>query len=201
MSRGNGNPRGTKTNPRPIDARAAQTAAASEPPATPEAAVDALIHTMADQVKAYRLLRECLERKREGLRNARIGEIQQCCEAEQQLIVRINQLEQRRVGQAEVAARAVAPDSDGSLSAAELARRLDERRGKILLELAAQLKATMKEAAAISHIVANAAKTMSRHLAGIVQTVHGALSRVGVYGKSGRLSVGSQTEYSVDVRS
>jgi flagellar biosynthesis/type III secretory pathway chaperone len=175
--------------------------ATSASSASADAAVDALIRTMTDQAKVYRLLRECLERKREALRAARIAEIQKCCDAEQHLIGRIEQLEHRRAEQAEAAARAVAPESPGGLSVSELAHRLDDRRAGVLRQLADELKATVKEAAEVSRVVAGAAETLSRHLAGIVQTVHGALSRVGVYGKSGRLAVGSQTEYSVDVRS
>ena len=163
--------------------------------------VDALLRTMAEQVKVYRLLRECLERKREGLRTARIDEIHACCDAERQLIGRIQELERKRAAQAAAVSKSVAPAAEGALSATELARRLDEQRGRALLDLAGQLKAMMKDAAAVSRVVSGAAETLGKHLGGIVQTVQGALSRVGVYGKGGRIAVGTQTEHSVDLRS
>jgi predicted anti-sigma-YlaC factor YlaD len=163
--------------------------------------VDALLRTMAEQVKVYRLLRECLERKREGLRTARIDEIHTCCDAERQLIGRIHELERKRAAQAAAISKTIAPTAQGALSATELAQRLDEQRGRALLDLAGQLKSTMKDATAVSKVVAGAAETLGKHLGGIVQTVQGALSRVGVYGKGGRIAVGTQTEHSVDLRS
>ena len=52
-----------------------------------------------------------------------------------------------------------------------------------------------------SSIVAAAAQALARHMSGIMQSVNGALSRVGIYERRGRIAVGSQLDYCIDMKS
>jgi len=120
----------------------------------------------------------------------------------QQLI----ELERRRsavtaqlVGKAGQGPGAVAGGPAVTLEA--LARTVDRPRSERLRELGAELKRLVAQVRRESAIVHGAASSLSRHIGGILQSVYGALSQVGVYERRGRLAVGSGVESFVDVRS
>jgi hypothetical protein len=70
-----------------------------------------------------------------------------------------------------------------------------------LAAYADQLRSLIAEVKRQSSIVRNAAEALSRHMSGIVQTVHSALSRARVYSHRGQINLGVQLESSLDLKS
>jgi len=79
------------------------------------------------------------------------------------------------------------------------------RRGATGFDEMTTLAGALREATAKvrreSSIVTAAAEALSRHMTGIMQTVNSALSRVGVYERRGRIAVGAQMDFCVDLKS
>jgi hypothetical protein len=70
-----------------------------------------------------------------------------------------------------------------------------------MLALAADLRDKVMAAKRAGAIVRDAASGLARHMAGIQQTVHSALSRARVYERRGRLNLGSAVTATLDMKS
>jgi hypothetical protein len=70
-----------------------------------------------------------------------------------------------------------------------------------LLGVASELREAIAAARRGSSIVRDAATALARHMAGIQQTVHSALSRARVYERRGRLNLGSSMPAALDMKS
>jgi hypothetical protein len=67
--------------------------------------------------------------------------------------------------------------------------------------LATELRRQIKETQADSSVVKKAADHLARHIAGIQQLVHRAVSSCGTYERRGRIAVGAPLESHIDVKS
>jgi hypothetical protein len=76
---------------------------------------------------------------------------------------------------------------------------LDGDHGTKLAVLAAQLRSLVDQAKKENSVVRSAAESLARHMAGIVQSVTGALSGTGVYGRQGRLRDGTALASGLDL--
>ena len=70
-----------------------------------------------------------------------------------------------------------------------------------LAALADQLRATVEDVRRVSAVVRKAGDALARHMSGLMQTVHSALSRARVYSRRGQLATGAQSRFSIDVTS
>lgn len=159
--------------------------------------IDVLLRMLAVQVEGYGRLVDRLRAKREAIRVANLASVVEVCHEERQIIDRIAEVEQSRLRLvSEVAART---DRE-ILNVDEIVELTDETRGEKLRGLAAELKSRILAAQEESSIVNDAAAALSRHMAGLLQTVQVSLAGGGVYGRRGRIAAPRQ-DLCIDVRS
>ena len=95
----------------------------------------------------------------------------------------------------------LAPDAAEPLSLREIAERAGGSRRDEMIALGDALREEIRAVRRASAVVAAAASSLIRHMSGVMQSVNGALSRVRVYERRGRIDVGTQTNFCVDVTS
>ncbi|MDY7107796.1 MAG: flagellar protein FlgN [Planctomycetota bacterium] len=171
------------------------------PPDDLSASLDRLMRILAAQVDRHRRLLTCIERKRQAIRGADIDGITKLCQAEQRIAHRLGELEKQRLALVGRLTERTAPRAAKPLSLREIAALADPERRRRLEALAETLREMIGRVRRESSIVTAAANALSRHMTGIMQTVNAALSRVGVYERRGRIAVGTQMDFCVDVKS
>lgn len=144
---------------------------------------------------------EGLARKKLALREMDVETIQSICESEQVDALSITELERGRLETVRGIAAAIQPGATQLPSLNELAAWLDEEDRARLLAVGSQLRAAIEDIRRQSSVIRLAAETLGRHMSGIVQSVHAALSRARVYGRRGRIAVGTQVQFAVDLKS
>ena len=164
-------------------------------------AVQMLERLLAAQIEEHQRLRMCIDRKREAIRAADIDAVTTVCGEENAIIQRVGELEKRRLELVARMTQAVAPKAAAPMTLSQLGASLGEIPGARLLAYADQLKVLMSDVKRQSSIVRSAAETLSKHMSGIVQTVHSALSRARVYSRRGQINLGMQLESSLDLKS
>jgi hypothetical protein len=180
----------------------------STPTPTPETALAPLlaelIAVLTTLLADHRELAAGIERKREAIRAADIDAIAGLCHAEGVIAQRLREVERGRVAIVGRLTELLAPGASAPLGLVEIADRA-ERAGAAeaaaLRTLAIDLRAEVRAVRRASSVVASAAVALNRHVTGVMQTVNSMLSRVGVYERRGRIAVGSQLDYCVDVKS
>jgi len=163
--------------------------------------LDRMGRVLAAQIEGHRKLLSCIEKKRQAIRSADIDAITKLCQAEQAIAHRLGDLEKQRLELVGRLTERLAPDAARPLSLREITAAADEGRRGALEALAQRLREAIETVRRESSIVTAAASALSRHMTGIMQTVNSALSRVGVYERRGRIAVGAQMDFCVDLKS
>ena len=171
------------------------------PAADLKTAVQMLERLLGAQIEEHQRLRVCIDRKRGAIRSADIDAITEICGEENAIIQRVGELEKRRLELVARMTQAVSPKASSPMTMSQLGATLGEGPGARLLAYADQLKALISDVKQQSSIVRAAAETLSKHMSGIVQTVHSALSRARVYSRRGQINLGMQLESSLDLKS
>lgn len=161
-------------------------------------ALQALERVLTTELADHLVLLADLEAKREAIRMADLQTINEISRREEAILRRMkerhaqrSQLGQRIAGLAKV--------DKAPLSV--MVALAPEDRAERLRELRDELEGAAKEIRRRSTIVRSAAEALSKHMAGVLQTVTGALSRAGVYGRRGTLQLGQATASNLDLRS
>jgi len=181
-------------------------AAASNPTPPPPAALPAAIgegleRLLRGQLEANQQLLACVQRKRQAIRTADIAAISAICADEHTIVQRLTEIEKHRLELVGRITAALQPKSDKPLTISQIAHNLAEPNQTRVVALAAQLRDAMIDLKKQSSIVRSAAEALGRHMSGIVQTVHSALSRARVYGRRGRIDMGAQLQSVLDIKS
>ena len=163
--------------------------------------VELLKRMLAVQIDAQRTLLSCVQQKREAIRTANIDTITALCQQENEIIQKVATLEKKRLALVGRITQRVSPQAAKPLSLNEIADAAGDGLGPRLRTQAQTLREAIQAVRRESSIVNAAAATLSRHMAGIMQTVNSALSRIGVYERKGRISVGTQMDFRVDLKS
>lgn len=169
--------------------------------ALPDGAADAIELLLRGQLAVYQQLLQCIDRKRQAIRTADLDAITTICGEENSHIQGLAELERRRLELIGRLTQAVTPGAKKPLTINELTNHLAEPQRARTAAIAAQLREALGEVRSRSAVVRQAAETLSRHMSGIVQTVHSALSRARVYGQRGRISPGASIPSMVDLKS
>ena len=169
--------------------------------ALPVAIGDAFERLLRGQLEANQQLLACVQRKRQAIRVADIAAISAVCADEHAIIQRLTETEKHRLELVGRVTAALKPKSDKPLTISQIAGELAEPHQTRVVALAAQLRDAMVELKHQSSVVRSAAETLGRHMSGIVQTVHSALSRARVYGRRGRIDAGAQLQSVFDIKS
>ena len=153
------------------------------------------------QLAVHEQLLQCVADKREAIRSADIAKVSDICGRENTLIQGLAEIEKQRLRLVGELTQSIHSKSQKPLTMNEISQSAAEPQRTRLLALTAQLREIVTELRAQSSIVRVAAETLSRHMSGIVQTVHSALSRARVYGERGRIAMGSQVQSMLDIKS
>ncbi len=161
----------------------------------------ALEHLLRAQLDGHKRLLQCVSRKRESIRTADIRALTTVCAEENKIIQMMAEIEKRRLDLIGALTQAIRPKAEKPLPVSEIAMVAADPLQTRLLALSAELRETLTELRRQSSIVRNAAETLSRHMTGIVQTVHSALSRARVYSHRGNITLGTSLQSMVDIKS
>jgi hypothetical protein len=161
-------------------------------------ALDALERVLTTELADHQVLLADLESKREAIRMADLPTINEISRREEEILRRMRERAAQR-GQLGQRVAGLAKLEKAPLSVM-VALAPDERASR-LRDLKSDLETAANEIRRRSTIVRSAAESLSKHLAGVLQTVTGALSRAGVYGRRGTLQLGQATASSLDLRS
>lgn len=140
------------------------------------------------QAEGYRRLLQSIERQREAIRHADLAAVPTIAGVQEKIVERLRQLDERRETAGIALARSLDIDPESTITA--IVERLPEADGARLAARAAELRDLVTRARREQSVVKAAGDALSRHMAGIVQSVTGALSGTGVYGRRGRLRDG-----------
>jgi len=181
-----------------------QSKATAEAPtryAMPVGTLDMLERILRGQLEGHQRLLTCMERKRQAIRTADIGSVTNICAEEHVLIQKLGEIEKHRLELLGRITEALCPKAVAPLTMSQIAHAAAEPQQTRLIALSAQLREALTELKAQSSIIRAAAEALSRHMAGIVQTVQSALSRACVYSHRGKIATGAQLQSLVDVKS
>lgn len=164
-------------------------------------AAQMLERILSAQIEEHQRLRGCIDRKREAIRTADINAVSEICGEENAVIQRVAELERRRLELVGRMTQSLDAKASAPMTLSQLAVALGDGQGSRLAAYADQLRSLIADVKRQSSIVRNAAEALSRHMSGIVQTVHSALSRARVYSRRGQINLGVQLESSLDLKS
>ncbi len=140
---------------------------------------------LKQQTAAHEKLLTLLKRKREAVRTAQHEQVASLTHQENQAVQAISDLEKQRLALVGELTLIVDPAAKQPMRLAQLAQHLEEpTRGHLLVlrqELADRLKQTQQETAVAKRVT----ETLVRHMQGLIQTVGGAITGVGVYSRQG----------------
>ncbi len=167
-------------------------------PADP-AVIAGLERILRDQLEGHRRLLSCIERTREAVRTADMAAIETHCRQEHEIASALAELEKGRLALVGRLTERLRPGADLPLTIGEIAAITGGDVGSRLAALAAQLKSEVTAVRRESSVVRTAAEALSRHMAGLMQTVQAALCRAQVYGRRGRIASSVQKQFCIDV--
>ena len=165
--------------------------------------VDLLERVLRAQLEGWRRVLQVLDRQREALRAANGQELEKATLEQQQITKTMVLLDQQRDRLAAALQKHAMPEARRGVPLTQVLQRLaiDEDARARTLSAANELRQTIETAKRRSSIIASAAEALNKHIAGIQQVVHSALSRARVYGRRGKLALGSSTPAAVDMKS
>ena len=153
------------------------------------------------QLEDHRKLLACLERNREAVRRADMGAIKSICQEENVIAQRLAELEKARLELIGRLTEQLHPHAEVPLSVSQITEEIGGPACSRLTALAGQLMATVEDVRRASSVVRGAAEALSRHMTGLMQSVHSALTRAQVYSRRGRIATSSQSQFCIDVTS
>jgi hypothetical protein len=153
------------------------------------------------QLDDHKRMLACMERNREAVRHADMDAIKSVCQEQNRLAQQLAELEKSRLTVVGRLTESLQPHAAAPLSLDQIAEAAGEPAGDRLTALAGQLRAAVQEVKRESTVVRTAADALARHMSGLMQTVHSALTRARVYSRRGRLATGAQSRFAIDVTS
>lgn len=140
------------------------------------------------QAEGYRRLLQSIERQRDAIRAADLASVPAIAGVQEKIVERLRLLDDRRETAGRALAQAIGIDVESTIT--DIVDRLPEAEGAMLAARAAELRELVLRSRREQTVVKAAGDALARHMAGIVQSVTGALSGTGVYGRRGRLRDG-----------
>ena len=165
------------------------------------AQLERLDSVLVSQIDAHQKLLLCLDQSQDAIRTADMEAFGSACKQKHEIAVEITELERSRLELIGVLTSEMCPDADVPLKLSALVSLVEEPlKGRFQLRANA-LRDLIQEVRRKSSVVRQAVDVLGRHMTGLVQTVQGAVTGTGVYGKRGRFDEGCQIRFSVDLRS
>lgn len=172
-------------------------------PQTIDGQLEVMERILRGQLELWRRVVSAIDVQREALRSADGPTLERAAIEQQQLTKPLATLDQQRERLAAMLQKQAVPGVRDILPLMQLLSvvTVDLQQRDRMMALARDLRETIETAKRRGGVVRDAAETLARHVMGIQQIVHSALSRAGVYGRRGRLALGSATPAAVDMKS
>jgi hypothetical protein len=129
-----------------------------------------------------------LERKRQAIARADADAIHECCRLECRTIDDIRSIEAKRQLIVRDLALAIGANDPGALGVEQIAAHASPEQAERLLAVSTPVKSKIERLRQRSAVLKQAAEALSRHMSGVMQSVHAAMAQTRVYGRQGRLS-------------
>jgi len=129
-----------------------------------------------------------LEQKRRAIARADADAILECCRQESRTIEGIRAIEARRQSIVREVALAIGANDPGALAVEQIAAHASPEQAERLLAASRPVKGKIERLRQRSAVLKQAAEALSRHMSGVMQSVHAAMAQTRVYGRQGRLS-------------
>lgn len=166
------------------------------------AEIQALEKLMATLLDEHCRLLECMQRKAEAIRTARIEAVGELVKTERVMVRTIGDVERHRIALTRKITRMLKPDATEAFAMSDIIAAVqDEAMRRRLSDLTEQLRGVVNQVRERSSVIRAAAEALAQHMAGVMQTVHSALSRAGVYGSKGQVAMGAQLDFGIDIKS
>lgn len=166
-----------------------------------KACIEGLERILRDQLAMHRTILQCIARKKHAIRMADMTGVSQICIEENAIIQRLAESEKQRLALVGKLTQVIRPSASQPLSVMEIVAEAPEPLRSRVAALAFQLRESLQQVQKESSVVKAAAETLSRHMSGIMQTVHAALSRARVYSHHGRIAIGTHAPSVLDIKS
>jgi len=137
--------------------------------------------------------------RREAIRTANFTELTRLERSEQELSLRLHQLDTARATEAAQLAARLAIPAKSPLG--EIAARLPEADRARLDAVRSALRAAIEETARETGVLRQASERLSAHMAGVLQAVNSALAHAKVYSRGGVIAMGPNVVSSLDIKS
>ncbi len=156
------------------------------------------------EIGAHEALEKLLAGKLEAVRQSRSGEVEALCGQENHELQRLAELAKQRIELVGILAERFVPQTAGScppppseeggaggnvsgaMTLGKLAKHLPQPQRQRVQELRDRLASRMQQVRRRTGTLRRASQALLRHMHGVMQTVAGALSEGGMYGRGGR---------------
>ena len=165
-----------------------------------DAAVAALEEILRTQNEGYERLLVSLERKREAIKLAQLDRVPEISEVECRILERLQELDGVREERVATVAEALGLPLE-TISVSKICEAIEPDAAARISGRAAVLREQLEESRKKSSVIRVAGDALARHMAGVVQSVTGALSGARIYGSRGTLSNGVAIVRGLDVSS
>ena len=154
------------------------------------------------QVENFRRLADVIDTERDALRRASVADLAETAERKRLLMELGTRLDQERVKVVDAICRRDGAEIDGGAARLEqIIRSVDDpTRRAALVQLHGDLREIVARVQTQGRLVVSAAQALTRHVTGLMQSVHGAIGQATVYGRRGRMD-GGGARHAVDLRS
>jgi flagellar biosynthesis/type III secretory pathway chaperone len=137
------------------------------------------------QSAAHRAMLTLIDREQQALREAKAGDLRDCCRLENQQIQRIATLEKQRQTLVAELTLLVQPDAAAPMPLREVAAYLPAHLAAGLLHRREELRSLIEQVQRAGGIARRATESLLRHMQGVMQTIGAAMTGVGTYSRKG----------------
>jgi hypothetical protein len=144
--------------------------------------IEAVLDQQSD---AHRALLKLIERKQQALREAKAGDLRDCCRLENEQVQRIATLEKQRQTLVAELTLLVDPAATAPMPLREVAEHLPAALAAGLLHRREELRGLIEQVQRAGGVARRATESLLRHMQGLMQTIGTAMTGVGTYGRGG----------------
>ena len=163
------------------------------------ACFDRLLENFASQEQAHAAMLNVIDESEHALRSGRMDEFVESCRRQQSCALGMQRLESERMKL--VDAWSESRTGSGAETIDAIITEAPEEIGDRMRESIARLRPLVHQTRLRCAVIRNAVGSLSKHMGGLLQGVHGVLGRPGTYGRLGTMARENQLEFNVDLQS
>jgi len=156
-----------------------------------------LLANFASQEQAHASMLEAIDESEQSLRTGRMDEFVEACRRQQACALGMQRLETERVALVE----ACTGSRNGVRTIEAVIAEAPGEIGDRMRDAIDRLRPLVHQTRLRCAVIRNAVGSLSKHMSGLLQGVHGVLGRPGTYGRLGTMARENQLEFNVDLQS